>query len=51
MVMFHTIPYAEAKRRRGIQKEILDALANRAATLDEVDFARADRRFPAFLPT
>ncbi len=43
MVMFHTIPYAEAKRRGVIQEEILDALTSRAASLDEVDFARADR--------
>jgi len=43
MVMFHTIPYAEARRRGAIQEEILDALTNAAASLDEVDLARADR--------
>jgi kynurenine 3-monooxygenase len=43
MVMFHTIPYAEAKRRGAIQEEILEELTSRAASLDEVDFARADR--------
>ncbi len=43
MVMFHTIPYAEAKRRGAIQEEILDELTARAASLDEVDLARADR--------
>ncbi len=43
MVMFHTIPYAEAKRRGAIQEEILDALTSRTASLDEVDLARADR--------
>jgi kynurenine 3-monooxygenase len=43
MVMFHTIPYAEAKRRGAIQEEILDELTNRATSLDEVDLARADR--------
>ena len=43
MVMFHTIPYAEAKRRGAIQEEILDELTSRAASLDHVDFARADR--------
>jgi kynurenine 3-monooxygenase len=42
MVMFHTIPYAEAKRRGAIQEEILDELTSRAAILDEVDLARAD---------
>jgi kynurenine 3-monooxygenase len=43
MVMFHTIPYAEAKRRGAIQEEILDELTSGAETLDEVDLARADR--------
>jgi kynurenine 3-monooxygenase len=43
MVMFHTIPYAEAKRRGAIQEEILEELTNGAASLDEVDLARADR--------
>jgi kynurenine 3-monooxygenase len=43
MVMFHTIPYAEASRRGAIQEGILDELISRAASLDEVDLARADR--------
>ncbi len=43
MVMFHTIPYAEAKRRGAIQEEMLDELTSRAQSLDEVDLARADR--------
>jgi kynurenine 3-monooxygenase len=43
MVMFHTIPYAEAKRRGAIQERILDELTSRVASLDEVDHARADR--------
>ena len=43
MVMFHTIPYAEAKRRGAIQEEILDELTSGAASLDEVDLARAGR--------
>ncbi|HTO88167.1 MAG TPA: NAD(P)/FAD-dependent oxidoreductase [Thermoanaerobaculia bacterium] len=43
MVMFHTIPYAEAKRRGAIQEEILDELTSRATSLDEIDLARADR--------
>jgi hypothetical protein len=43
MVMFHTIPYAEAKRRGAIQEEILDDLTSSAASLDQVDLARADR--------
>lgn len=43
MVMFHTIPYAEAKRRGAIQEEILEELTIHAASLDEIDLARADR--------
>ena len=43
MVMFHTIPYAEAKRRGAIQEEILEELTSQAASLDEIDLARADR--------
>jgi kynurenine 3-monooxygenase len=43
MVMFHTIPYAEAKRRGAIQEEILDELTSKASSVDEVDFVRADR--------
>ncbi len=43
MVMFHTIPYAEAQRRGAIQEEILDELTSRAASLGDVDLARADR--------
>ena len=43
MVMFHTIPYAEAKRRGAIQEEILDELTAGAANLDEIDLTRADR--------
>jgi kynurenine 3-monooxygenase len=43
MVMFHTIPYAEAKRRGAIQEEILDELTSRAASVDDVNLARADR--------
>ena len=43
MVMFHTIPYAEAKRRGAIQEEILDELTSGVASVEEVDLARADR--------
>jgi kynurenine 3-monooxygenase len=43
MVMFHTIPYAEAKRRGAIQEGILDELTAKAPSVDEVDLARADR--------
>ena len=43
MVMFHTIPYAEAKRRGAIQEEILDELTSTAADVGDVDLVRADR--------
>ena len=43
MVMFHTIPYAEARRLGAIQEEILGELTSGTASLDEVDLARADR--------
>jgi kynurenine 3-monooxygenase len=43
MVMFHTIPYAEAKRRGAIQERILDELTTGVTGLDDVDLARADR--------
>ena len=43
MVMFHTIPYAEAKRRGAIQEEILEELTGRVARVDDVDLVRADK--------
>jgi hypothetical protein len=43
MVIFHTIPYAEARRRGAIQEGVLDELTSRTSRLEEVDLARADR--------
>jgi kynurenine 3-monooxygenase len=43
MVMFHTIPYAEAQRRGAIQEEILDELTQTATSVADVDLAHADR--------
>lgn len=43
MVMFHLLPYAEAKRRGEIQNEILNQLTQDVATIDDVDMALADR--------
>ncbi|HVT44038.1 MAG TPA: NAD(P)/FAD-dependent oxidoreductase [Thermoanaerobaculia bacterium] len=43
MVMFHSIPYAEAKRRGAIQDEILEELTRETATAAEVDYEKADR--------
>ena len=41
MVMFHTLPYAEAQRRAIEQAHVLDELLTGAASLDDVDFTRA----------
>jgi len=42
MVMFHPeLPYAEAQRRGTLQAEILEALTEEVADLEDVDFARA----------
>lgn len=44
MVMFHTLPYADAQRRGAVQKEILGELTSRGArSLDEIDYALAAR--------
>ncbi len=43
MVMFHTLPYGEAKRRGAVQRKILtDLTAGGARNIDEIDFERAD---------
>jgi kynurenine 3-monooxygenase len=50
MVMFHPeIPYAEAQRRGALQARILSQLTARAATVAEVDFARAGELIGAVL--
>jgi kynurenine 3-monooxygenase len=43
MVMFHLLPYAQAKRRGEIQSEILDQLTANITTVTDVDMALADR--------
>ena len=43
MVMFHLMPYAEAFARGQNQDEILDALTERAKTIEDIDFDRARR--------
>ena len=43
MVMFHRIPYAEAKRRGAIQDQILEVLTALGGDLDSVDHGYADR--------
>jgi kynurenine 3-monooxygenase len=50
MVMFHRIPYAEARRLGAIQDRILDELTRTATSLDQVDFERADRLIEERLP-
>jgi kynurenine 3-monooxygenase len=42
MVMFHHLPYAEARLRGAIQQRILDALTVDVKDLEEVDLARGD---------
>jgi kynurenine 3-monooxygenase len=43
MVMFHRIPYAEAKRRGIIQDQILEVLTAGVHDLEDVDYAYADQ--------
>jgi len=43
LVMFHTLPYAEAKRRAEAQAEVLAKLTEEAESLDDIDFDLAER--------
>jgi kynurenine 3-monooxygenase len=43
MVMFHLLPYAQAKRRGAIQNQILEQLSQDISHIDEVDMALADK--------
>ena len=43
MVMFHTMPYAEAQQRGIIQEEILNQLTASCERVEEVDFALAEQ--------
>jgi kynurenine 3-monooxygenase len=43
LVMFHHLPYSEARRRGALQQEILDSLTDGVKELESVDIARADR--------
>ncbi|HEY4126982.1 MAG TPA: NAD(P)/FAD-dependent oxidoreductase [Gammaproteobacteria bacterium] len=49
MVMFHHLPYAEARLRGTIQQRILDALTADVAELEAVDLIRADAMVQAEL--
>lgn len=52
MVMFHDdIPYSTAQERGRVQHEILDTLTRDAATMDQVDFAEAERLIVGRLST
>lgn len=42
MVMFHSIPYAEAKERGAVQEQILDELLGSVDSLEDVDMKRAE---------
>jgi kynurenine 3-monooxygenase len=50
MVMFHRIPYAEARRLGAIQGEILEELTADARSVEDVDFSKADRLIAEKLP-
>ncbi|MEE8334369.1 MAG: FAD-dependent monooxygenase, partial [Alphaproteobacteria bacterium] len=43
MVMFHLLPYAEAYARGAIETSILQELTRTAESLDDIDFAHAER--------
>jgi len=43
MVMFHHLPYSDARRRGAIQQTILDTLTAGSPLLGDIDLARADR--------
>jgi len=43
MVMFHRLPYAEAKQRGSIQEEILQQLTVNVDAIDKVDYAMAEQ--------
>lgn len=42
MVMFHHLPYSEARRRGAIQQQILDSLTAGITSLEQVDLEQAD---------
>jgi kynurenine 3-monooxygenase len=42
MVMFHHLPYAEARARGAIQQRILDTLTEGVQELERVDLKQAD---------
>lgn len=43
MVMFHHLPYSEAKRRGAIQQAILDELTRDTHTIEQVNLEQADK--------
>jgi kynurenine 3-monooxygenase len=49
MVMFHHLPYAEARSRGAIQQRILDALTAGVTDVSQVDLARGDAMVKAEL--
>jgi kynurenine 3-monooxygenase len=42
MVMFHHLPYADARARGAVQQRILDTLTEDVTDVEQVDLARAD---------
>ncbi len=49
MVMFHRLPYLEAKKRGVIQNEILELLTENKTTLEQVDYVKAEELIQAQL--
>jgi len=43
MVMFHRLPYSEAKQRGAIQEEILHSLTDDVTDISEINFDRAEK--------
>lgn len=43
MVMFHHLPYSEARRRGAIQQTILDELTRNAHAIEQINLAQADK--------
>ncbi len=50
LVMFRRVPYADAKARGIVNREILVALTEKATSLDEIDYDEAGRLIAARLP-
>lgn len=50
MVMFHLLPYAEAKRRGVLQNELLEQIAENFTSIEQVDFEQVESKLKALGP-